>query len=59
MQRKENEMARKAKPKFYDFLKTIHGITYFDYQFNLTHTRQEALQTDYIIRYGTPINWNL
>lgn len=52
-------MARKAKPKFYDFLQRIHGITYFEYQFNLTHAQQLALQADYAVRYGTLINWNL
>lgn len=52
-------MSRKSKPKFWDFLKKIHGMTYSEYQFNLTLAQQEALQFDYIIRYGNPINWNL
>lgn len=52
-------MSRKSKPKFWDFLKKIHDVTYSEFQFDLTPTQQEALQTDYIIRYGTPINWNL
>lgn len=52
-------MSRKEKPKFYDFLKRIHSITYFEYQFDLTHAQQLALQADYAVRYGTPINWNL
>lgn len=52
-------MSRKSKPKFWDFLKKIHGVTYSEYQFNLTPIQREAIQFDYTIRYGTPINWEL
>lgn len=48
---------KKKKPTFWEFIRKIHGLSAIAY-YILSKNEKDALELDYKIRYGAPIDWS-